>query len=124
MKYSSWILFLLIFVSCKGDASQSNAVIEMNHLKGKWKIFKAYKAKKQTQLLSNAYFEFSNDDQVKSNIHPTEDFVPFKTVGKQIKIEEPSKINYKILGLVQDTLELSTKMRGVVYDLILIKEYD
>lgn len=108
-------------MSCKTDGNQQMELKD-DTLVGEWNILEAYKAKQKTQLLSNTYFEFTADRKVKSNLHPTEEAMDYTMIDNEIKVGSSNRIKYKIERLEADTLELSSKIKRIEFDLVLIKK--
>jgi len=113
--------FLLVCSSCGADDQQKK---QKDMLVGKWDLVEGRRNGQLTQSLEGTVFEFSNDGKMYTNLpipggadssYKIEENVVIQTVINDIKI------NYLIEELTQESLKLSTQLRGYDFNFVLEK---
>lgn len=122
-KNNSYLLSLFVvfaMVSCQSDSAN----FAPDTLKGKWNIEQAFRDGKETQTLKKGYFEFSDEQKLKTNILRDTLFYNYVLKGSKIKVDDTHKISYTVSKLIADTLILETKIRKFDFRIILLKAVD
>ena len=112
-------MLLLLLVACGNDNS---AAQQKEMLLGRWDLMEGQRNGKVAESLRGTYFEFMEDDKMSTNLpikggmnspYIIEDGVIVQTIINDLKI------NYTIVQLTEETLQLTTTLRGFdfVFDL-------
>ncbi len=115
----SCLLAALLCMSCGGDDTET----VRPQLNGRWELAKSWRNKKQTQTLEGVYFQFGDDNRMRTNFPAgAEEFAAFELKQRQISQQFPTQVvYYQIKGINDSTLVLTTEMRGVLFELHLRK---
>jgi len=112
---------LLLLVACGSDNS---ATQQKDMLIGRWDLTEGQRNGKVAESLRGTYFEFMADDKMSTNLpikggmnspYVIEDGVIKQTIINDIKI------NYTIVQLTEETLQLTTTLRGFDFVFALAK---
>jgi hypothetical protein len=106
-----------IFLSC-----QNNATEEKVDIKGRWKVERALRDGAPTETLGDAYFEFVDRENLKTNINRKDDSFKYTFDQKVITQTGPFNAEYFVDYLVSDTMVLSTIIRNYDFKFLLIRE--
>ena len=94
-----WVLFLLIIMG----ACTSEAGLE-EKLEGKWLVVGATRNDRETETLRDAFFEFSGDSILTTNILRAERAFPIEIKNNKVLQTGPIDITYDIVSVTEDTL--------------------
>ena len=90
-------------------------------IKGYWEIAEAFRNNKPTLTLENAYINIESDSTLTTNLLRKEIQSDYTRVNDKIRQSSPELIEYQILKLTKDSLELHTEIRGYDFNFILLK---
>ncbi len=113
-------LILSLYIGCKPE-SKSVKLIQHTDLEGEWLIHKAYKAEKETRLLSNAYINFVPDQKLNTNILPIQESMPYSLEKEQITVADSENTVFNVDLVTSDTLVMRTKIRNIDFKFIFTK---
>lgn len=103
-KFFGWY-FLLVFCSCKNNDEQHRKMIL-----GTWDVYASEMNNKPNGFMKNAYFVFSGDNLVTSNLFPTNKPITYSVDQNRLKVDSPDKIDLNITRLDTDTMLLEGKL--------------
>ena len=109
---------LLLIVAMIGCIEDKSAEVD---LKGYWEIVKASRDNKTTSTLENAFINIENDSTLSTNLLRKEIRSTYVRDNDKIRQSSPELIEYQILNLTDDTLELHTEIRGYDFNFVLLK---
>ncbi len=109
---------LLLIVAMIGCIEDKSAEVD---LKGYWEIVKASRNNKTTSTLENAFINIENDSTLSTNLLRKEIRSTYVRDNDKIRQSSPELIEYQILNLTDDTLELHTEIRGYDFNFVLLK---
>jgi len=110
---------LLLMQSCKSDVKPI-PIVQKSEFIGEWKMAEAYKDEVPTKLLDNAYFRFTQDGKVVTNL--LGNAVPVKFDYSNGVIAMGNGINCKVVYKTTDTLIMITKLRDIDFEFITVKD--
>ena len=113
-------LILCLFIGCKPE-NKATKVILHSDLQGEWVIHKAFKAEKETRLLSNAYINFIPNQKLNTNILSTQEQVTYSLEKEQIIIADIENSVFNVDLVTSDTLVMRTKIRNIDFKFIFTK---
>lgn len=120
LKYieGKWLIPICLFLllSCQ-DSSDTHL-----SLLGKWKIDSAERNDKPTLTLEDAFIDFKNDSILTTNILRKEIDSPYTFKKKQIVQSRPMEIIYDINIHKEDSLILSSTIRGYNFRFFLSRD--
>ena len=90
-------------------------------IKGYWEIVKASRDNKSTSTLENAFINIDSDSTLITNLLRKEIQSSYVRDNDVIRQSSPELIEYQILNLTNDTLELHTEIRGYDFNFVLLK---
>ncbi len=105
-------------VVATGCVEEKSAQID---IKGYWEIVEASRDHKPTSTLEKAFINIENDSTLITNLLRKEIQSPYVRDNDKIRQSSPEPIEYQILNLTNDTLELQTEIRGYDFNFILLK---
>ena len=106
----------VVSMSCKEEKKSDEF-----DLAGYWEIVKASRNNKPTLTLEKAHINFENDSTLSTNLLRKDIQSPYVREGNIIKQSSPELIEYEIVRLAEDSLQVHTVIRGYDFDLHLIK---
>jgi len=112
---------LLLMNSCKQDQPTATVHVQDLNLEGTWKMHEAYKGNAQTKLLDNAYFTFTKDAKVSTNVLGDETPYAYTLKNGKLVIGSGSNSFYNVELVTTDTLILTTRMRNFNFKFITVK---
>lgn len=92
------VFFLLIMGACSSEASLGE------QLEGKWVVVGATRNDRETETLRDAFFEFSGDSILTTNILRAERSFPIEIKNNKVVQGGPVDITYDIISITEDTL--------------------
>lgn len=108
---------LLTLFSCKPES----AVSSDSEFQGKWDLVDASRNNRRISTLENATFDFRSDGKMATNVMGDENYYPYSFQNDVITESDGDMLELKIEKLVDDTLVLSSTMRGDAFVLTLTK---
>jgi hypothetical protein len=91
-------------------------------IKGYWEIAEAFRNEKPTLTLENAFIHIKTDSTLVTNLLRKEIESDYTRENSKISQLSPELIEYQILRLTNDSLELHTEIRGYDFNFILLKK--
>lgn len=120
MKRSFWLfgaIFSLLFVSCENDIEKNKTYVF-----GYWSVKKAFRDKRETNLLSEVFFRFEANGKMLTNLPNTSDQpTDFEVQEATIIQKIPSPIQYNIEQISDSSMVLTMTMRNTPFEIHLIK---
>ncbi len=113
------IIFFLLFIGCKQDDKSLNMQIQ-----GTWDVFASEMNNKPNNFMQDAWFEFSSDNIVKSNLFENQENIKFEINGGKLTIDIPDGFNMEIERLSNDTLVLEGKLKFYYMEYFLARRAD
>lgn len=109
------LVIALALGSCVEDKSSEIDI------KGYWEIAEAFRNNKPTLTLENAFINIESDSTLITNLLRKEVQSDYTRENDKIRQSSPELIEYQILKLSNDSLELQTEIRGYNFNFILLK---
>lgn len=106
-----------LIYSCKGEPIE---VVVVERIQGNWKVIDAYRNKRQTKLLNNAFVSIT-DTSFMTNIPPNEGFKKYTYNSNKIVLLNDENTTYRINSIQGDTIRMSTEIQDFNFDLVLAK---
>ena len=105
-------LLLLALPGCKSDPNsddEETVQFDSEQLIGRWEITKAWRNGKETESLSDMYFEFDEAGKMRTNLTPsaTEEEHPFAFSNNTIQQKSTPPLDYKVKELSDSVLRIS-----------------
>lgn len=113
------IIFFLLFIGCKQDDKSLNTQIQ-----GTWDVFASEMNNKPNNFMQDAWFEFSSDNIVKSNLFENQENIKYEINGGNLTIDIPDGFNMEIERLSNDTLVLEGKLKFYYMEYFLVRRAD
>jgi hypothetical protein len=113
------IIFFLLFIGCKQDDKSLNTRIQ-----GTWDVFASEMNNKPNNFMQDAWFEFSSDNIVKSNLFENQENIKFEINSGKLTIDIPDGFNMEIERLSNDTLVLEGKLKFYYMEYFLVRRAD
>ncbi|MEY3423042.1 MAG: hypothetical protein RIR48_3372 [Bacteroidota bacterium] len=113
------IIFFLLFIGCKQDDKSLNTQIQ-----GTWDVFASEMNNKPNNFMQDAWFEFSSDNIVKSNLFENQENIKYEINGGKLTIDIPDGFNMEIERLSNDTLVLEGKLKFYYMEYFLVRRAD
>ena len=113
------IIFFLLFIGCKQDDKSLNTQIQ-----GTWDVFASEMNNKPNNFMQDAWFEFSSDNIVKSNLFENQENIKYEINGGKLTIDIPDGFNMEIERLSNDTLVLEGKLKFYYMEYFLVRRSD
>ena len=113
------IIFFLLFIGCKQDDKSLNTQIQ-----GTWDVFASEMNNKPNNFMQDAWFEFSSDNIVKSNLFENQENIKFEINSGKLTIDIPDGFNMEIERLSNDTLVLEGKLKFYYMEYFLVRRAD
>lgn len=113
------IIFFLLFIGCKQDDKSLNTQIQ-----GTWDVFASEMNNKPNNFMQDAWFEFSSDNIVKSNLFENQENIKYAINGGKLTIDIPDGFNMEIERLSNDTLVLEGKLKFYYMEYFLVRRAD
>jgi hypothetical protein len=113
------IIFFLLFIGCKQDDKSLNTQIQ-----GTWDVFASEMNNKPNNFMQDAWFEFSSDNIVKSNLFENQENIKYAINGGKLTIDIPDGFNMEIERLSNDTLVLEGKLKFYYMEYFLARRAD
>ncbi len=113
------IIFFLLFIGCKQDDKSLNTQIQ-----GTWDVFASEMNNKPNNFMQDAWFEFSSDNIVKSNLFENQENIKYAINGGKLIIDIPDGFNMEIERLSNDTLVLEGKLKFYYMEYFLARRAD
>lgn len=113
------IIFFLLFIGCKQDDKSLNTQIQ-----GTWDVFASEMNNKPNNFMQDAWFEFSSDNIVKSNLFENQENIKYAINGGKLIIDIPDGFNMEIERLSNDTLVLEGKLKFYYMEYFLVRRAD
>ncbi len=100
----SLFVILSILSACKDEPKQP--AFSQNLLTGRWEIDKAWRNGKQTETLTDTYYEFDEDGKMRTNLTPTllDDEFDYEFSGTEIMQKSEPPVTYTIENLTDSLL--------------------
>ena len=108
------LLLMVIMIGCIEKSAEVD-------IKGYWEIVKASRDNKSTSTLENAFINIDSDSTLITNLLRKEIQSSYVRDNDVIRQSSPELIEYQILNLTNDTLELHTEIRGYDFNFVLLK---
>lgn len=115
-------LSTVLFQAC--TANQETGPSTQQLLEGRWELDSASKNGNPTAMLEGAYFEFTLESKMTTNLLGSDETSPFALKDKIIQQKSFATLNYEIKKLNTDSLQLLTTIQKVNFDLLLLKKTD
>lgn len=116
-------LFFFMLSSCQDDARQIE--FDKKQLLGRWEIDKAWRNGKQTETLTDTYYEFDQEGNMRTNLTPSlvEDEFPFSFSGNEIHQNSEPEIIYTVENLTDSLLLFSMTINQIPFRIQLKKVF-
>ncbi len=109
------LVLVVATVACVEDKSTEVDI------KGFWEIAEAFRNNKPTLTLENAFINIESDSTLTTNLLRKEVQSDYTRINDKIRQVSPEFIEYQIVKLTNDSLELHTEIRGYDFNFILLK---
>ncbi len=113
------ITCLLMFAGCKQDDQTLKSQIE-----GTWDVFASEMNNKPNSFMQDAWFTFSKDNNVNSNLFENQGDVKYEIHSGKLSIDIPDGFDMNIERLANDTLVLEGKLKFYYMEYFLVKRKD
>ena len=113
------ITCLLMFAGCKQDDQTLKSQIE-----GTWDVFASEMNNKPNSFMQDAWFTFSKDNNVNSNLFENQGDVKYEIHSGKLSIDIPEGFDMNIERLANDTLVLEGKLKFYYMEYFLVKRKD
>ena len=113
------ITCLLMFAGCKQDDQTLKSQIE-----GTWDVFASEMNNKPNSFMQDAWFTFSKDNKVNSNLFENQGDVKYEIHSGKLSIDIPDGFDMNIERLANDTLVLEGKLKFYYMEYFLVKRKD
>lgn len=113
------ITCLLMFAGCKQDDQTLKSQIE-----GTWDVFASEMNNKPNSFMQDAWFTFSKDNKVNSNLFENQGDVKYEIHSGKLSIDIPEGFDMNIERLANDTLVLEGKLKFYYMEYFLVKRKD
>ena len=113
------ITCLLMFAGCKQDDQTLQSQIE-----GTWDVFASEMNNKPNSFMQDAWFTFSKDNKVNSNLFENQGDVKYEIHSGKLSIDIPEGFDMNIERLANDTLVLEGKLKFYYMEYFLVKRKD
>jgi hypothetical protein len=110
------ILFICSLIGCK-----QNAEINSETLEGKWSVLQASRDGQPTKTLESAYFDFTKNGKVSSNILQSTDNIDYSIDGNFIHIKDATPFTLAITNFQKDTMNAEGLLGSYKVELQLAK---
>lgn len=112
-----FLVLLVVFFACGGESEKTQV-----SLTGRWELYKGFRNQKETETLQGVFFHFGSDGKMTTNLPVGADApTDFELKGNEIHQKSPQPVVYKIQSATDSTLVLAMEMRGVQFEMQLIK---
>ena len=121
MKNSSILLltiFASAFTSCKQDSGETTQMIQ-----GRWEVQEASRNGRPTESLADLYFEFKPEGVLSTNVAGAPEEGTYEIKGDMV-LQRNTRIDadYKIEELTEQSLVLTTELRGYAFRFAMKKD--
>ena len=121
IRFLTLLLIVCTYWSCQSDQTGQNKAAT---LEGRWELVEGYRGGKKTESLEGTYFSFT-EDKMSTNL-PINGAIdsPFKLQENVISqtIVNNMSIEYTIVQLTEQDLQLATNLRGLDFLFFLKKK--
>ncbi len=113
------MLFICFFIvlSCERAAPEPDT-----SLIGRWMMSEAIRNGRPTLTLEDAYFHFENDSMMRFNLLRSDEQVSYSYIDGVIRHEDPTPMEYQVLSLTDDTLQMTTQIRAYQFEFTLVRD--
>ncbi len=114
----SLIFLLWLFAACEDDTIKKTQTL----VYGRWELAKGFRNQKETETLQGVFFHFGTDGKMTTSLPvgadaPTE----FELNKNEILQKSPQPVTYRIQSATDSTLVLTMEMRGMQFEMHLVK---
>lgn len=113
--------FILMTLIATLTSCESEKQYKESQLVGRWEVYQAERGGKPTQTVNGAYFEFSDQNQLYTNITGDGVMNGYQIYNNVIVQQGGEKIRYQIETMNEEKMTLTTNINGVDFALDLIK---
>ncbi|GAB4494051.1 MAG: hypothetical protein OHK0019_19370 [Saprospiraceae bacterium] len=111
-------LLLFVFLACGNESEK----IQTAAITGRWELSRGFRNQKETETLQGVFFQFGTDGKMTTNLPVGADSpTDFELKKNEIHQKSPQPVVYKIQSVTDSTLVLAMEMRGVQFEMHLIK---
>lgn len=113
---SACLPLALFIIACEDETDKNRAAVQ-----GRWEVRKAFRNEKETDSLAGAYFQFGADGKMQTNIVGSEEPADYTVRKNEIEQKGAQPVKYLIEETSDSTLRLSMRLRGVDFELQLVR---
>jgi hypothetical protein len=122
LKVLSFSLTAIVFFSCQNDGEAP--AFDTRQLTGRWELVKAWRNHRPTETLTDTYYEFLENDTMKTNLifDGGSGEYPFVVSGSKItQKSKPDEVVFTVEEFTDTLLTLSMVLRNYPFKIVLHK---
>lgn len=110
-------LLSFLFMACKDEPQQP--VLDKNKLTGRWELVKGWRNGKEAQTLGGTFYEFTEDEKLRTNLTPStlEMEFPYSFSSNEIKQKSDPPAVYTVDSLTDTILIFNMTINNVPFRL-------
>ena len=117
------LLGTLLFVQTACNNDGEAPTFEEDMLVGRWEITEAYRNGKKTETLTDTFYEFDQEGNMRTNLNPTAMAESYKYDfdGQKIQQKGGTETEFSVEALTDSSLNVSMKINNIPFRLALHK---
>ncbi len=116
LRHILFFILLVLLTSCQVDKTDHSL------LQGRWNMVQAFREGRPTTTLKDAYFEFLGDSILKTNLLQEDLIFKYALDGQKISQKGQMNIDYQILQLTKDSMQLYARIKKYDFNFFLLKD--